>query len=136
MARMFPGIINRLESYLVAMEAFEDLGLKASPELALEALTKDSDNTEEHRAQQIQVQRGMGTNYERLEFIGDCFLKMATSISVFSKNPDDSEFEYHVSRMVMICNRNLLKTALEKKIYESIRSLGFSRSVYSYPEAP
>ena len=39
-------------------------------EFALEAFTKDSDNTEEHHAEQIQVQRGMGKNYERLEFIG------------------------------------------------------------------
>lgn len=129
MARMFPGIVDRLESYLIAMEAFEGLGLQADPVLALEALTKDSDHTEEHRNQQIHVQRGMGKNYERLEFIGDCFLKMATSISLFSKNPEDSEFEYHVSRMVMICNKNLLKTALEKKLYEYVRSVGFSRLV-------
>ena len=127
MSRMFPGIINRLESYLIALEAFEELGLRAKPELALEALTKDSDNTDEHRARQIHVQRGMGKNYERLEFIGDCFLKMATSISLFTKHPEDSEFEYHVSRMIMICNKNLLKTALEKDLCRYIRSVGFSR---------
>ena len=126
---MLPGIIYRLESYLIAMEAFEHIGLSVRPELALEAFTKNSDNTEEHHAQQIHVQRSMGKNYERLEFIGDCFLKMATSISLFVRNPEDSEFEYHVSRMVMICNKNLLKTALDEKLYEFIRSGGFSRSV-------
>lgn len=71
----------------------------------------------------------MGKNYERLEFIGDCFLKMATSIPLFSSHPDDSEFEFHVNRMVMICNKNLLKTALDLKIYEYIRTKGFLRSV-------
>ena len=124
---MFPGIVNRLESYLIAMEAFDSLGLNVKPELALEAFTKDSDNSEEHRAQQIHLQRGMCKNYERLEFIGDCFLKMATSVSLFSQNPEDSEFEYHVSRMVMICNKNLLNTALEEKLYKFIRSVNFSR---------
>lgn len=58
------------------------LGLAIRLDLALEAITKDSDNTQEHREDQIHLQRGMGKNYERLEFIGDCFLKMATSISI------------------------------------------------------
>lgn len=95
----------------------------------MEALTKDSDNTEEHRNEQIQFQRGMGKNYERLEFLGDCFLKMATSISLFAQNPYDQEFDYHVNRMCLICNKNLFKTAKDRKIYEFIRSRGFSRLV-------
>lgn len=94
---------------------------------ALEAVTKDSDNTEEHRLEQIQFQRGMGKNYERLEFLGDCFLKMATSISLFVGSPNDQEFDFHVNRMTLICNRNLFNTAKERKIYEYIRSKGFSR---------
>ena len=69
----------------------------------------------------------MGKNYERLEFIGDCFLKMATSISLFAQNPDNNEYEYHVKRMLLICNKNLFGTALQKKIYEYIRTMGFSR---------
>lgn len=124
---MFPGIITRLESYLIALEAFSNFGLEVKPELALEAMTKDSDNTEEHRAEQIHLQRGMGKNYERLEFIGDAFMKMATSISLFAKHPDDNEFDYHVNRMLMICNKNLQDTAVENKLYEYIRSMGFSR---------
>lgn len=71
----------------------------------------------------------MGKNYERLEFIGDCFLKMATSITLFSQAPKDNEFEYHVRRMLMICNSNLLETALKYKLYEFVRSVAFSRLV-------
>lgn len=129
MAQFFSAIIWRIDSILVALEGFELLGLKVKPELALEAFTKDSDNTEEHRAEQVHVQRGMGKNYERLEFIGDCFLKMATSITLFSANPEDNEFEYHVRRMVMICNKNLLHSAQAIKIHEYIRSMAFSRYV-------
>ena len=129
MAYIFPAIISRIESYLIALEACDLLGLSIKPELALEAVTKDSDNTEEHRAEQIHVQRGMGKNYERLEFIGDCFLKMATSITLFSTSPEDNEFEFHVKRMLMICNQNLLQSALGFKLYEYIRSVSFSRLV-------
>ena len=49
-------------------------------ELALEAFTKDSDNTEEHRVEQIQVQRGMGKNYERLEFLGTSIKRAYVSV--------------------------------------------------------
>lgn len=127
MAYLFPAILTRLESYLIALEVCDLLGLKVHPLLALEAITKDSDNTEEHREAQIHVQRGMGKNYERLEFIGDCFLKMATSISLFAQNPDNDEYEYHVRRMLLICNKNLFGSAVKSELFQYIRSTGFSR---------
>ncbi|KAI9821879.1 MAG: Dicer-like protein 1 [Pycnora praestabilis] len=133
MCLIFPAIISRLESYLVALEACQILHLEIKPEYALEAITKDSDNTEEHRNEQVHFQRGMGKNYERLEFIGDCFLKMATSISLFAQNPDKDEFEYHIKRMLLICNKNLFNTAIERKLYMYIRSQSFSRRTW-YPE--
>ncbi|KAL5341579.1 hypothetical protein BJX70DRAFT_405806 [Aspergillus crustosus] len=129
----FPAVITRLDSYLVTFEACRDLDLAVKHELALEAFTKDSDNTEEHRLQQIHHQRGMGKNYERLEFLGDCFLKMATSISLFAQNPINDEFDFHVRRMCLICNKNLFGTAIKKEIYRYIRSQGFSRRTW-YPE--
>ncbi|CAI7569619.1 unnamed protein product [Penicillium glandicola] len=130
---VFPAIITRMESYLIAQEGCEMLGLgDIKLEYALEAFTKDSDNTEEHRSLQIHVQRGMGKNYERLELLGDSVLKMATSISLFVQNPDDDEYDYHVNRMCLICNKNLFKNAIELKLYEYIRSRGFSRHMW-YP---
>ncbi|KAG2416478.1 hypothetical protein HFD88_007693 [Aspergillus terreus] len=129
----FPAIISRLDAYLIGLEACKKLGLEISLEYALEALTKDSDNTHEHRSQQVHIQRGMGKNYERLEFLGDCFLKMATSISLFNQHPDDNEFDYHVNRMCLICNRNLFNSAVKKELYQFIRSRGFSRDTW-YPE--
>ena len=103
------------------------LQLKIPLHLALEAMTKDSDNTEEHQDQQINFQRGMGNNYERLEFLGDCFLKMATSISLFAMNPDNDEYDFHVKRMCLVCNKNLYNTAIAIKLYKFIRSQGFNR---------
>ncbi|KAI9797134.1 MAG: Dicer-like protein 1 [Piccolia ochrophora] len=135
MAYLLPAIMFRFDSYLVALEACESLHLDVRMDLALEALTKDSDNTEEHREEQISFQRGMGSNYERLEFLGDCFLKMATSIALYSQNPDNDEYQYHVKRMLLICNKNLFQTATKHKLHEFIRSKSFSRRVW-YPEEP
>jgi endoribonuclease Dicer len=118
MCYILPAIIHRFESYLIALEACEHVDLRVSPALALEALTKDSDNTDEHGEEKINFKSGMGPNYERLEFLGDCFLKMATSISIFVLQPDENEFEFHVRRMLMLCNANLMDTAVGKKKYQ------------------
>lgn len=125
---------------MIALEACKILDLGINPALALEALTKDSENSEEHGEEKINFKSGMGPNYERLEFLGDCFLKMATSISIFVQQPDENEFEFHVRRMVMLCNKNLMETAIGKKkvisddgeerdlqLYSYIRTDSFSR---------
>jgi endoribonuclease Dicer len=140
MCYVLPAIIHRFESYLIALDACDVLDVRISPALALEALTKDSDNSEEHGVEKINFKSGIGANYERLEFLGDCFLKMATSLSVFVQKPDENEFEFHVRRMLMLCNKNLLQTAVGQKkvlsadgterdlqLYKYIRTDAFSR---------
>jgi endoribonuclease Dicer len=133
MVYIFPAILHRIEDYLIALEACQHLGLTINPALALEALTKDSDNSGEYGAEVINFRSGMGPNYERLEFLGDCFLKMATSISTFVLQPDENEFEFHVRRMCMLCNKNLFGTAKELKLYEWVRTMAFNRRQW-YPK--
>ncbi|KAK3390423.1 hypothetical protein B0H63DRAFT_410308 [Podospora didyma] len=134
MAYTFPATIHRIDSYLIALDACRMLGLtQIPPDLALEALTKDCDNTDEHSAEKINFQGGMGNNYERLELLGDSFLKLATSISIFILNPDSNEFDCHVKRMLLLCNRNLFNNAIEVKLEEYIRSMAFNRRSW-YPE--
>jgi len=131
---VFPAIIHRLEDYLIALSACDLVGIRIDPALALEAVTKDSDNSDEHTAEKINFRPGMGSNYERLEFIGDCFLKMATSIVLFCQRPNDDEFQFHVRRMCLICNANLFNTAKDKlELPEYVRTLAFSRRLW-YPE--
>ena len=125
MAYLFPFLIHRIEAHLITLEACSMLHLEIRPDLALEALTKDSNSTNEHEEEQIDFQRGMGKNYERLEFLGDCFLKMATSISLFTQHPTEDEYQYHDKRMLMICNQNLLNNALKLHLFEYIRSSSF-----------
>ena len=102
------------------------------PDLALEALTKDSDNSGQHGEEPLNFQAGMGKNYERLEFLGDCFLKMSTSIAMYTQQPELNEFSYHVDRMCLICNQNLFKSALKLNMHEYIRSREFDRRSW-YP---
>lgn len=132
MAQNLPAIIHRIESTLIALDACKLLNLDIRPDLALEAITKDSDNSDEHDAEKINFQAGMGNNYERLEFLGDSLLKMATTISIFTLLPGRTELDYHVGRMQLICNRNLFNNALEIKLEEYIRSTAFNGRTW-YP---
>lgn len=142
MIYLFPSIIHRIEQSLIAIEACKKLRLgDIHPDLALEALTKDSDNQGEDEGryslkkfEPVDFQPGMGANYERLEFLGDSFLKMATTISIFTLIPNKDEFDYHCERMVMICNQNLFGVALgdNVKLQEYIRSKSFERGTW-YP---
>ncbi|KAK3318445.1 hypothetical protein B0H66DRAFT_557274 [Apodospora peruviana] len=133
MAYNLPAIIHHIDSTLIALDACKLLGLDIRPDLALEAFTKDSDNSDEHDVEKINFQAGMGKNYERLEFLGDTFLKMATTISIYTQMPDKDECEYHVERMLMLCNRNLFNNAVEIKLEEYIRSASFNGRTW-YPE--
>jgi endoribonuclease Dicer len=132
MCYVLPAIIHRFESYLIALDACVVLDLEVSPALALEALTKDSENSGEHEEAKINFKSGMGPNYERLEFLGDCFLKMATSLSTFVKQPDENEFEFHVRRMIMLCNQNLMETAVGTKKVASVDGLERDLELYKY----
>ncbi|KHN96204.1 Dicer-like protein 1 [Metarhizium album ARSEF 1941] len=122
-ALALPVTIYSIESTAIAMDACELFDLAIYPPLALEALTKGET--------EIGVQPGK--NYERLEFLGDAFLKMATTISLFTLMPETNEFEYHVERMILICNKNLFNHAVDRGLQEYVRSRGFDRRSW-YPD--
>ncbi|KAG5926849.1 hypothetical protein E4U42_002900 [Claviceps africana] len=133
-ALVLPVIMYRIDSVLVSVDACQFFDLDIDPLLALEAFTKDSSNTEENGGPQIDFQPGMGSNYERLEFLGDTFLKTATTIALFTRMPPSTtEFEYHVERMLLICNQNLFNNAVDRKLEEYIRSKAFDRRTW-YPD--
>jgi endoribonuclease Dicer len=135
MAMAFPAIINRIESTLIALDACALLDLAISPVLALQALTKDGDGTGGLDEEQTHFQPGMGDNYERLEFLGDSFLKMATTISLFTLIPESDECGYHAERVLLICNQNLFNHAVERNLHQYIRSKSFDRRSW-YPDLP
>jgi endoribonuclease Dicer len=133
MSMFIPAILYRIESILIALDGCALLGLEIGSDLALEAMTKDSDNTEEHGTEQVNFQGGMGNNYERLEFLGDSFLKMATTISLFTLLPDNDEAQNHDERMLLVCNQNLFNHAADRSLFEYVRSRSFDRRTW-YPQ--
>ncbi|KAF3918042.1 hypothetical protein ABW21_db0204670 [Orbilia brochopaga] len=132
MGLLFPAVSHRLDAYLHAYDVCNLLNVDLDLAVALEAITKDSDNTADHGEEPANKRRGMGNNYERLEFLGDCYLKLGTTITLFATNPDNDEFEYHVKRMCLVCNQNLFNRAKELELYKYIQSEGFSRRLW-YP---
>ncbi|KAI6784800.1 Dicer-like protein-like protein [Emericellopsis cladophorae] len=129
MAALLPAIFHRINSCLIALDGCAMLGLDLPPDLALEAFTKTSDEVEGT------LSADGGSNYERLEFLGDTFLKMATTISIFTLLPEGNEFEYHVERMVLIANQNLFNRAVDRGLPEYVRAKGYNRRVW-YPDLP
>jgi endoribonuclease Dicer len=131
----WPSILHRLESYLIALEAFEKLDLQVPADLALEAFTATGDNDNDGDQTHSASLRGMGKNYERLEFIGDSLLKMSTTITVFCLKPKAAESDLHCDRMQMLCNNNLYNVAKAEslKLYQYARTSGFNRTTW-YPE--
>ncbi|KAF8477226.1 hypothetical protein BDZ91DRAFT_672698 [Kalaharituber pfeilii] len=129
---VFPAISTRLDAYLHAQDVCNLMGVNLALDTALEAITKDSDNSHDDSAQKIGVKKGMGSNYERLEFLGDTFLKLATTLSLFVDYDDDDEYQLHVKRMLMVCNQNLFTNAKALKLPEYIQTQGFSRREW-YP---
>lgn len=80
---LLPSVSTRVDGYLHAWDLCRKLGIDdLDLGLALEAITKDSDNTDRPLEKQFNKQRGMGRNYERLEFLGDCYLKLVSFLSV------------------------------------------------------
>jgi endoribonuclease Dicer len=131
----WPAVLHRLESYLIVLEAFAKLDLHVPADLALEAFTATGDNDEDGDQTHSISLRGMGKNYERLEFIGDSLLKMTTTLTIFCIKHKAAESDMHCDRMQMLCNNNLFNVAKDEsmKLYQYARTNGFNRTTW-YPE--
>ncbi|KAK9449862.1 uncharacterized protein V1518DRAFT_404946 [Limtongia smithiae] len=119
--KLLPSIMFHVESCLQASELRQLLQLSSDIKLRnlVEAITVESAH--------------LDYNYERLEVLGDAFLKASTSIALYVNFPEEDKYSYHKRRLDLICNQNLYETAIELKMYEYIRSLPFSRRTW-YPD--
>ncbi|KKA28156.1 hypothetical protein TD95_004288 [Thielaviopsis punctulata] len=133
MACTFPAIIYRIEETLIALELTDRLGLSIRPEFALTAITKDGSSADSSGVDEIRINGGAGGNYERLEFLGDAFLKMASTIALYINNSSSAEGEYHCERVGMVSNSNMYRNATKFGLQEYIRTQKFDRRAW-YPE--
>ncbi|KAK0536448.1 Dicer-like protein 1 [Tilletia horrida] len=104
-ALMLPSLLERVDQMLGAqrcnVEIFES---KIAVAPLIEALTAPT--------------AGFAYNYERLEFIGDTFLKLLATAFVFSEHIESQEGLLHNARREIIMNRTLLQHCIRLKLHD------------------
>ncbi|KAG0092235.1 Dicer-like protein 1 [Podila epicladia] len=112
-----PSALYDLDSFLLVQEAQERVGLQdIRIDLLQVALTTSSANREYH--------------YERLELLGDSFLKFSSTIRLFIVKPAKDEGQLHLSRTRIISNATLLKHAEQLELYRFISATPFHRKYW------
>ncbi|CAO3569858.1 unnamed protein product [Mortierella alpina] len=97
-ARWMISALDRVDGLLKTMECLQELSLTTiSPHLMLEALTASDAE--------------YAMNYQRLELLGDTFLKFLVSVDLFIRFPLLDEGRLSVKREGRVCNSHLLKRA-------------------------
>ncbi|RUP43826.1 ribonuclease III domain-containing protein [Jimgerdemannia flammicorona] len=118
-AMMLPSLLMRMDAFLGIREFRLSHGLHIDDHLLLEAFTTPSANME--------------MNYERLETLGDSFLKFVVTIRLYILFPDKHEGQLHSERIRIICNRALYKSAKELRLFKRILSMPFNRRLWRPP---
>ncbi|RUS21801.1 hypothetical protein BC937DRAFT_91393 [Endogone sp. FLAS-F59071] len=118
-ATMLPSLLMRVDAFLAVQELRQAHKLHVDDRLLLEAFTTPSANME--------------MNYERLETLGDSFLKFVVTIRLYILFPDKHEGQLHSARIRIICNRALYKSAKELRLFERILSMPFNRRLWRPP---
>ncbi|KAF8639433.1 hypothetical protein AX16_010288 [Volvariella volvacea WC 439] len=76
---------------------------------------------------------GMEHDYERLELLGDAFLKYLSSVYVFVTKPSDSEGAMHMIRQKIISNKTLFHAAIRVGLPQYIQSKPLSIKMWHPP---
>ncbi|PIN16599.1 Ribonuclease [Handroanthus impetiginosus] len=119
---LLPSIMHRLESFLVAIELKDKLvasfpeGAEVTANRILEALT--TERCFEH------------FSLERLEVLGDAFLKFAVGRHLFLKHDALDEGQLTTKRSNIVNNSNLLKLATRKNLQVYIRDQSFEANQF------
>ncbi|KAI9283954.1 hypothetical protein BC943DRAFT_294415 [Umbelopsis sp. AD052] len=112
-AMLMPSIMTHIDSVLLVKEVNEKLETNIDETLLLEAFTTPSAN--------------MDANYERLETLGDSFLKFVATIRLYIMFPHSHEGQLHCQRIRIICNKALYRGARRLQLYKHITSQPFNR---------
>ncbi|KAI8917804.1 hypothetical protein DFJ77DRAFT_429006 [Powellomyces hirtus] len=100
MASVFPSVLHKIDIYCLIDQFRRHIGLPHVQIQTLFAAFSAPSAQEE-------------TNYERLETLGDSFLKFAVSVDLFKTFPDNNEGDLSDRRSQIVCNRNLYGRAIE-----------------------
>ena len=144
---LIPSILHRLNGLLLAQELYHNVGWIASKSkekrFSTEWLNFDLFKEDELKKLSYYLIHNSETsvdsrmflqaitpksandnfNLERLEFIGDSFLKFIATLHLFFKETENHQGKLTVQRTRMICNKSLYALAKEKKIVSSIQGV-------------
>nr|GAT54023.1 predicted protein [Mycena chlorophos] len=112
-ALLLPSIMHRVDSFLLVKEVNARFFRNQISESRLdEAITAPSSRME--------------LNYERLELLGDSFLKYLASVYVFVYQPSTGEGALHVARQEIVNNQSLFRAVVSVGLPAYIQSRPFS----------
>lgn len=114
MALLIPSLMTRIDSFLLAQELNNKMGTNVSLPMLVLAITMK--------------QARHGCDYERLEYIGDAYLKLISTMAVYLEFPHYHEGLLTMRRTAILENKNLRRQAIKKKLTEIIRSQCFSKA--------
>ncbi|KAF9989228.1 Dicer-like protein 1 [Mortierella antarctica] len=114
MSQLIPSVLFNLDSALLVHDVREVIGLQGTHLDYLQvAFTSSSANRDHH--------------YERLELLGDSFLKFSSTIRLYIVNPAKDEGQLHGARIRIISNKALLRNAIHLELYKYVSSTPFHR---------
>lgn len=120
LANALPSIVDNVDRYCTVAQLADDIGFAGvSMETLFAAATAPS----------VQA----STSYERLETLGDSFLKYAASVYVFRKFPHRSEGFLNSGRVSIICNDNLCRKAVDHGLSALLGMCKFERRIWGPP---
>ncbi|KAF7331986.1 hypothetical protein MKEN_00078900 [Mycena kentingensis (nom. inval.)] len=112
-ALLLPSILYRLDTFFLVKE----LNARMFQHNVSDALLDTALHSPSSR---------MEVNYERLEFLGDSFLKFLASVYIFVHEPTNKEGALHYARQDIISNRALFRCVEAAGLPPYIQSKGFA----------
>ncbi|KAF9583828.1 Dicer-like protein 1, partial [Lunasporangiospora selenospora] len=113
-AAMLPSLLYNLDSTLLVFELQQRINLM---DVRLDLLQTALTSSAASRAFQ----------YERLELLGDSFLKFSSTIRLYIVNPAKDEGQLHQSRIRIISNSSLFQHAIRHEFFRYIQTAPFPR---------
>ncbi|KAG0338015.1 Dicer-like protein 1 [Podila humilis] len=112
---LIPSILFHIESMLLSNDAKEALGLQGVVDLDLlqTALTTSATNRDQ--------------SYERLEILGDSFLKFSSALRLFVLNLNRNEGQLTMAQSRIVSNDALMRHSLRKELYRYVTNVPFNR---------
>ncbi|KAF9181463.1 Dicer-like protein 1 [Haplosporangium sp. Z 767] len=114
MGQFLPSILFSLDETLLVNEAREKVGMNATQLNLLQVAYTTSSANRDYQ-------------YERLELLGDSFLKFSSTVRLYIVNPAKDEGQLHKGRIRIISNKALLRHATKLQLYRYVSSTPFHR---------